>query len=80
MYGVIKILDLLFSKITHLPKYINAGGCLYPNSWKYLGMWIEKTIENNDKYVSKSVFDFGVWHEATVRCDTRPFDSDITDC
>ncbi len=45
----------------------------------YLGMRIEKTIENKDEYVSDSVSDFGAWHEAIARWDTRPFDSDITD-
>ncbi len=70
-----------FSKITHLPECINACRCLFPNFWKYPEVQIEKkTIENKDEYVSESVLDFGAWHEATARWNTRPFDSNITDC
>ncbi len=34
----------IFSKITHLPECINTCRCLFLNSWKYLGMRIEKKI------------------------------------
>ncbi len=50
--------------------------CLFPNSWKYLGMGIEKkTSENKDEYVSESDTKEQPWEG-----DTRPFDSDIMDC
>ncbi len=74
MHGVIEILDF-FSKITHLPECINACGCLFMNSWKYLRTQIEKKIiENKAEYASESIFDFGAWHEARVRRDRTPFD------
>ncbi len=67
-------LNFFFSKTKHLLECINACGCLFPNSWIYPGMRIEKKlIENKDEYVSESVFDFGVLHDTTARRDTRPW-------
>ncbi len=61
---------------------------MYERLWMFLSKLLKvsgnadwkKTIKNKDEYVSESIFDFGVWHKATARRNTRPFDSNITEC